>query len=358
VTYSFPSGQLNFFGRKRISKNYSVFATPGFLPDKFRTGGFSILDLIFKLYLVIFGRYDVIHVTAGHRPSQLIPSVISKFLYKTVIVDEWWEWFGEGGIANQRSGIKGRLISSYDCNFELSTKKFYDLILPITNILKSRLKNNKETFSRCHVTHGGSETKGLGGLTISESRKKVNIDEDSFVVGMSNICAADMDDNDLFLKVFKSLPKRYPKIRFLMTGVKQDIEIISIKYDLKDYIINPGWVSFEDYNSFLCSCNIFALPLKDNPRNRGRWPNKIGDYLSVSRPIVANTVGDLHDLFRNYKIGVSVSHNFTDIEDNILSFLNGKYDSKYYGSDSKKLSKSLDFEKRVIKILSLYHSKS
>ena len=31
----------------------------------------------------------------------------------------------------------------------------------------------------------------------------------------------------------------------------------------------------------------------DNLRNRSRFPNKFGDYLSAGRPIISNMVGDL-----------------------------------------------------------------
>jgi glycosyltransferase involved in cell wall biosynthesis len=46
------------------------------------------------------------------------------------------------------------------------------------------------------------------------------------------------------------------------------------------------------------------LPFADKQANRGRWPNKIGDYLSAGRPIVSNPTGDIRDLFTRYDIGV------------------------------------------------------
>jgi glycosyltransferase involved in cell wall biosynthesis len=49
---------------------------------------------------------------------------------------------------------------------------------------------------------------------------------------------------------------------------------------------------------------VFALPFKDKLANRGRWPNKLGDYLSAGRPVVSNPTGDIQELFTRYHIGL------------------------------------------------------
>jgi glycosyltransferase involved in cell wall biosynthesis len=44
--------------------------------------------------------------------------------------------------------------------------------------------------------------------------------------------------------------------------------------------------------------------MENRPYNKGRWPNKMGDYLSLGRPTVSNPVGDIKDLFERHEIGL------------------------------------------------------
>jgi len=44
--------------------------------------------------------------------------------------------------------------------------------------------------------------------------------------------------------------------------------------------------------------------MSDNLMNRARGPIKLGDYLAAGRPIVANPVGDLVDVFRADDVGL------------------------------------------------------
>ena len=129
VTFIAPALNSKKVIERKESQTLRVIYTPGLVPAKFRKGGFSFLDVLFKIMYILTQRYDVIHVTSGHRPAQLIPCLFGKFCSKSVIIDEWWEWFGTDGIGGMRNSLYGKIISFYDALFELPSKKCYDGVI-------------------------------------------------------------------------------------------------------------------------------------------------------------------------------------------------------------------------------------
>ena len=142
VTLVYPSNKSARLEKKATDlKRFSIISTPGVFPNKYRTGGFSLLDAIFKSMIILKGDYDIIHTNCGHRPAQLIPAIVGKFIKKCIIIDEWWEWYGKGGHSELRKGTLGKLIGIYDMLLELPSKSLYDRVISITHVLKNRLNN-------------------------------------------------------------------------------------------------------------------------------------------------------------------------------------------------------------------------
>ena len=126
VTMISPSLSSPSIGKSYCKNGIKYVFTPGLLPAKFRRGGFGILDLITKLMYVLFQNYSIVHSTAGHRPAQFIPAIISKWLKKSKIIDEWWEWYDKEGRASTRESFVGKIIGRYDDLFEIRFKKPYN----------------------------------------------------------------------------------------------------------------------------------------------------------------------------------------------------------------------------------------
>lgn len=61
-----------------------------------------------------------------------------------------------------------------------------------------------------------------------------------------------------------------------------------------------GWLSYDDFTKLICCADLFSLIQEDTLRNRSRFPNKMGDYLAVGRPIIANQVGEVRHYAEKY----------------------------------------------------------
>jgi glycosyltransferase involved in cell wall biosynthesis len=350
----FMSPSRKFFNTVRRSENkrFKIITTPGLLPLRLRTGGFSLLDALFKSKTVLSHDFDIIQVTNGHRPAQLMPSLLGKYLKKAVIIDECWEWFGKGGYADKRKNIVGKVISFYDKNFELLFKKFYDHIITISSALRDRFK----TKDNITVLNGATENGVLRDYLISEAREKLNVDPDAFIIGMSNVCLADNEDNSVFFKAFERLCQQYSNCYLLVTGSdKKYIEEIGKTYLFSKNIIFPGWVEFDTYNKYMSCCDLFVLPFRNTAINRGRWPNKIGDYLCLNRPVITNPTGDIKLLFDQYKVGILCDQTPEGFFHVINKIFNESINLESYAVDSLYVANEvLSFNKRIDKYLEIF----
>jgi glycosyltransferase involved in cell wall biosynthesis len=352
VVFMSPSNRNLNATKRIINKRFKTITTPGIFPDRLRTGGFSTLDAFFKTMIVLKNHFDVIQVTTGHRPAQLIPCMVGKYLQKSIIVDECWEWFGKGGFADKRKGIKGKIISLYDKYSELKFKRIFDHIITISTTLRNRFENKQNIT----VLHGGTLNNSLKDYEIVEARKELNIDLRKFIIGMSNVLPSDHEDNTIFFKAFERLCHDNPNISLLITSSdKYYINQLKTEYSFLDNLIYPGWVEFNVYNKYLSSCNLFVLPFSNTPINAARWPNKIGDYLCLNRPVVTNPTGDVKLLFDQYKVGILCDQTSEGFFRVINDILNKSIKLESYTKDSLYVAHEiLSFDKRIDKYLEIF----
>ncbi len=351
VTMISPSLKSPSFGTSFIKNDVKYVFSPSLLPAKYRRGGFGILDLLTKLYYIITNKFNIIHTTSGHRPSQFIPSVASQKIKKSKIIDEWWEWYDKEGRAGTRNSFIGRLIGKYDDLFELRLKKYYDHIISISSFLQKRLTDNGFPKKKLTVLYGAINSEKFISYSINEARKKTGISPDDIIIGLIAVGELDHEDNTLFIESFLILSEKYPRLRLFVTGEK--------KYILKTFgqligtkVIYKGWLNIESYNLYLSSCNYFALPLNPVPRNLGRWPHKFSEFVFMERPIITNLLGDQAELVRKYKIGHCLDYNSEVFKTSLDEILSAKVMIDVNGF--KILKNELTIKKRVERMNDIY----
>ena len=308
VTMISPSLSSPSIGKSYSKNGIKYVFTPGLLPAKFRRGGFGILDLITKLIYVLFQNYNIIHATAGHRPSQFIPAVISKWLKKSKIIDEWWEWYDKEGRASTRVSIIGKIIGKYDDMFELRLKKPFQHVISISSHLQKRILNIGIARNKTSILFGAIDSNKFINHIKNDARDAVNIPKKNIVLGLIAVGEADHDDNKIFIESFLKLIKLYSNLQLFVTGEKEYInrtfgELIGTN------VIYKGWLSFKQYNLHLSSCDSFILPLNPEPRNLGRWPHKFSEFVFLERPIITSKFGDQSKLVSKFQIGYCLDNN-------------------------------------------------
>ena len=308
VTMISPSISSPSIGKSYLKNGIKYVFSPGLLPAKYRRGGFGVLDLITKIIYVLFQNYSIIHSTAGHRPAQFIPAIISKWLKRSKIIDEWWEWYDKEGRASTRVSFIGKIIAKYDDMFELKFKKPFDHIISISTYLQKRLINRGVSSAKTSILFGAIDSTKFVNYPKNDARNEVNIPSNNVVLGLIAVGEADHDDNKIFIESFFKLIKSYPNLQLFVTGEKDYIYKIFGKL-IGSNVIYKGWLSFKQYNLHLSSCDSFILPLNPVPRNLGRWPHKFSEFVFLERPIITGKIGDQANLVSKFEIGYCLDNN-------------------------------------------------
>jgi glycosyltransferase involved in cell wall biosynthesis len=346
VTLYFP-GPVACSGEAR-DERIRVRCCPRWLAALSVRGGFGPGELAFKCLELLANRFDCVHVCPGHRPANLIPAALAKWIRGSVIVDEWWEWFGKDGCGGGRRGLAGACVTAYDSLLEVRAKHAYDGVIAITSGLRNRLPERLCT----EVLHGGAEVDALTRFDRCESRRILGYEENLLILGMSGLTRNDHEDNLPLFDAVRSLADELPSLRLLATGDSKYIADHVRPLLPGGVLLNAGWADFATYNRRLSACDAFVLPFPDTCRNRNRWPNKIGDYLALGRPIITNPTGDVASFFREQGLG-RLCENTRAAYQAAIRTLAGQVDRED-APGSRRAAQLLSFEGRVDKILEFY----
>ena len=262
------------------------------IDKRFKTrGGFDLKELIFNCNFLLKNNFDVIYFYRGHRPSSFIPSLLIKIFKKATVVEEWWERYDFKGIGKTRKGL-GLLITLYDTLFELPTKYIYDGTICINSYLYNRIPRKRQKV----VLRGASEANNIHIIEKIKAKNLLALDPNQLYIGLSNVDINDLNDLKVFVEAYKEA--KPAGISFLITGENSE-RIKNYFQDSKTQAL--GWVTFENYSLFLSACDLFYLPFPDTERNRGRWPNKIGDYVAAKKSIISNPTGEILEFSNEFR---------------------------------------------------------
>ena len=206
------------------------------------------------------------------------------------------------------------------------------------------------------MLHGGAESNHLIAHSLIDARKATGFNLESFIIGMSNVIASDHEDNAIFFQAFGKLINHYSDLYLVVTGSeKQYIDYIINKFSLHGHIFSTGWISFDQYNKYLSSCDIFVLPFRDTNINSGRWPNKIGDYFCLKRPVLTNPTGDVEKFVNKHQVGILCDPTPEGFYEAIGTLLNKTINPVNYSIDSLNVAGNvLSFDCRIDNILELF----
>lgn len=327
------------------NENFTEYVSPGVLMSGFRRGGFSILDLFYKVYTIFKFKPQIVYTTTGHRPAQLVPSLIAKRIYRTRLIDERWEYYGVGGRSDERNGFLGRLINLYDFYYELRAVRKFATCITVTERLSKKLASDRTVFFP-----GVIDTKRHTLYTIETARKSLGLSKHWFIIGALSLGKLDHEDYLPFLKVFREMITANPDIHLFCTGESDYItsELLSL---FPDNIIFKGWLPEAELNSYLSSCDMFVLPLNPTERNLCRWPIKFNDYLYFRKPVLINPEHEVAALSVKNPFIVVANNHPEDLRREIAKLVKNPVPPSYQSEDSDYLS----FDRKIALLNDLFN---
>lgn len=291
--------------KNRLSFDYRedagvrIIESPDLLWGKLRQG-LDPWNTIRRVAALSSLKFDLIHAIDS-RPAVILPALWFKKRHKVPLILSWWDWFGRGGTAAERSGkFYAATLGTVETFFEEHFRKYADRATVITNALGERLQNLGYPSEKIEIHRVGCFTGNENHITRKEARAKLNIPEKELV-----FCyAGTLFENDkrLLIESLRILQKKtniQPKI--ILIGNHQ-VEPV-LQKDLA--ILVTGYLKeTSEVQSYLKAADFALLPMNMSIANRARWPSKITDYWAAGLPVVATPVSDLPVIFDEHPLGI------------------------------------------------------
>jgi glycosyltransferase involved in cell wall biosynthesis len=102
-------------------------------------------------------------------------------------------------------------------------------------------------------------------------------------------------DIQFVIEVFASLAETNKQVRLLLIGPPIDDLLLTLPRHARERVLQTGILTGQDTLIHLAASDILLLPFLPKVANIGRWPNKIGEYMCLAKPIVTNPVGDVNE---------------------------------------------------------------
>lgn len=318
VTLVAPSPANPFRSTSRAVSGLTVVETPGF--GHFPLGNFTTrlyldpgggpLDMAARIRLLLSDRFDIVQLF-DHSPNVALPFYLLRNRIRARFVADWCDIYHcPGGLRDHNcfrldplyrlAGMPFRVYSRF---VEHDLRRKVDGVAAISTGLRDYAVASGVSPDRVFILEGGADVEAIKPQSRNAARLRLGMPANIKVVGFLGTFQRDLD---IVIRSFVLVRKAIPDARLLVIGSPHPETRRRVHEEgLSDAYIEAGRCSDEMLPWYLAAANVFALPLRDNPANMTRWPNKIGEYMAAGRPTVVNNVGDIAEVVRTYRIGLT-----------------------------------------------------
>jgi glycosyltransferase involved in cell wall biosynthesis len=293
-----PTARLHF--RETVNEGVHIIETPDLLVGMTRTG-WDPYDTWRRQNFLKGRHYDLIHAF-DCRPAVILPALAQRKRDGATLLTDWADWWGRGGVIDERPNKLIKFaFEGIETYFEEHYRTQANGLTVISDALHKRALSLGVRPERIAHLSGGADIEHITPRDRIAARRALGIPEHGPIVGFSGFVHYDLA---LLLEAFDELVRLRPDTRLLLTGARSPlVKRYARQGGWEDRVIEAGVIDYAILPQYHACVDVFALPYADKLANRGRWPNKIGDYLAAGRPIVSNPVGDIKILFTSFDIG-------------------------------------------------------
>lgn len=333
-----------------------IIETPDLLWGRMRSG-WDPFEILWRSYFLANDKsqYDLIHCFET-RPATIYPALFCKKMLKIPMLTDWNDWFGRGGIITiLRPKWYQLLLGGVETYYEEAFRTKAEGTTVISTALAQRAASLGVDPDRIRVIHGGTRPEKYQVHPKEECRQRMNLPNSTpvvcFISGDSHL------DIELIFASIKKMASKYPEVILFITGKTENhVQNQAAKFGISENLYLTGFVPLEELSWYMGCADIFILPFPDTIYNVGRWPNKLGDYLCVGRPIITNPVGDIKTLFQNYEIGLFADYCEEDFCNKMIYLIEHPEISSRFGENARKIAVNLlDWNIKVKDLENFYY---
>ncbi|WP_456377695.1 glycosyltransferase family 4 protein [Lutibacter sp.] len=133
------------------------------------------------------------------------------------------------------------------------------------------------------------------------------------------------------VKKIKVVCDRRFKVLIGGNGEVEELQNLIVENDLQEQVVYLGWVSGEEKESYLRSCDIYILP----SYNEG-LPMSLLEAMSWGKPVISTRVGGIPELIRDNQDGMIVdAGNVEQISSSLMELIESKEKRRQFGQNSR-----------------------
>jgi glycosyltransferase involved in cell wall biosynthesis len=301
-------------------------------------------------------QYDIIHCL-DTRLAVIWPALAYARAKGIPIVSDWIDWWGRGGlIAKRRPWWYRFLFAGIETWFEEHYRAQLDGLTTISHALLERGVRLGCSRDRAIVIHGGADMATFSNVPAkADAKRALDLNPDAPVLCFSGLDV--LIDLPLAIHAYERVRREVPETQLLLVG--------PTAAHARPLLTNPaawagvkalGPIPFAKLPEHLAAADIFLTPYSNEIANIGRWPNKVGDYMAVGRPIVSNPVGEVKWLFDTYAVGVLADETPDSVADAVLALLRDPKAADAIGRQARRVAETVfAWDQQIFKLERWYY---
>jgi glycosyltransferase involved in cell wall biosynthesis len=317
-----------------------IIEAPDLLWNKLRSG-WDIWSLLNRIAYLSKEEpdYDLVQCFET-RPATIHPANYFVSKHNLPLLSDWMDWWGHGGIIDVlRPSWYRLLFGRFETYYEEAFRPMCDGITTISTGLIRRAEGLGISSDRLYYLPGGTIPENHVVRSKEECRARFGLPLDAPMLAF--VSADSYLDMDLIMGSLRIVAQKFPTVKLILTGhVLPSVVKLAVKYGVEPYIQQIGFVPHEDLTWWLGCADVCLLPFPNTVYNIGRWPNKVGHYMSLERPIVTNPYGDIKGLIEEHKVGLAADVTLEDFASKILLLLENPDLARQLGRNGRRAVES------------------
>lgn len=274
--------------------------------------GSGPLDIFMRMRELLLRSYDAIY-GFEYQPNVSWPVYLTHPLQKYRFFSDWCDWYAGG--SNYFRGYKW--AHRIDRILEEQIRYRAEKVTVISRMLENRAIQIGIPREQVVYLPEGVDTEYIRHQPIEHARKKLNLE-----VNRPTIIAVNDDDMCRTVRIIGSCIQRLPDLAAVIVGnVSSAARQLAGQLRLERNMHWAGWVSDEDYPTYLSAANVLILPLAKDGNNAARFPAKVLDFLAAGRPVVMSDIGEVAQIIRTHRLGHAIHADDDHFAQSILALL-------------------------------------
>ena len=243
--------------------------------------------------------------------------------------------------------IKERLLMKF--------MKKADLILPPSEWMGKYLISNRIDKKKIYVFENGAN------IGLFQPSKYPQSNKNPKFIYMGTL--SKIRKLDILIKAMKIVCEKYKDAQLFMVGKGNDLNNLrnlTRKYGLEKNIIFTGLVPYENVHKYISKSHIALCPIPPYYQYQVSSPLKLFEYMSCSRPVIANKELPPHvKTIKNSKGGLLVDFNAESFAKSMIQLFQTSEKAEKMGLNGRKWLEenqsyeriAKDFENKVLKLI-------